>query len=186
LFLSSGKVLTLDPNVLPGGKSSPKSYIELINVGVDEKLIGVINANTQKQILLVSKLGKGFISISANMVTNQKKGKKLFNLKNNDKVIKVLNITKKYIACVTKLQKMLIFESYVLPRLQKGGGVQLIKIKKDDFLSDVTELNIEDGLEWSTGLKNRKLEKVDFWVGKRAQTGKKVPKFFNKNQKFTV
>jgi topoisomerase-4 subunit A len=186
LFLSSGKVLTLDPNVLPGGKSSPKSYIELINVGVDENLIGVINANTQKQILLVSKLGKGFISISANMVTNQKKGKKLFNLKNNDKVIKVLNITKKYIACVTKLQKMLIFESYVLPRLQKGGGVQLIKIKKDDFLSDVTELNIEDGLEWSTGLKNRKLEKVDFWVGKRAQTGKKVPKFFNKNQKFTV
>jgi len=41
LFLSSGKVLTLDPNVLPGGKASPKSYIELINVGVDEKLIGV-------------------------------------------------------------------------------------------------------------------------------------------------
>ncbi|MBL6674629.1 MAG: DNA topoisomerase IV subunit A [Alphaproteobacteria bacterium] len=186
LFLSSGKVLTLDPNVLPGGKASPKSYIELINVGVDEKLIGVFNANTQKQILLVSKLGKGFISISENMVTNQKKGKKLFNLKNDDKVIKVLNLTKKYIACVTKLQKMLIFECYVLPRLQKGGGVQLIKIKKDDFLSDVTELNIEDGLEWSTGSKNRKLEKVDFWLGKRAQAGKKVPKFFNKNQKFTV
>ena len=117
LFLSSGKVLTLDPNVLPGGKASPKSYIELINVGVDEKLIGVFNANTQKQILLVSKLGKGFISISENMVTNQKKGKKLFNLKNDDKVIKVLNLTKKYIACVTKLQKMLIFECYVLPRL---------------------------------------------------------------------
>ncbi len=68
---------------------------------------------------------------------------------------------------------MLIFECYVLPRLQKGGGVQLIKIKKDDFLSDVTELNIEDGLEWSTGSKNRKLEKVDFWLGKRAQAGKK-------------
>ena len=186
LFLSSGKVLTLDPNVLPGGKASPKSYIELINVGVDEKLIGVFNANTQKQILLVSKLGKGFISISENMVTNQKKGKKLFNLKNDDKVIKVLNLTKKYIACVTKLQKMLIFECSVLPRLKKGGVVQLFRIKKDDFLSDVTELNIEDGLEWSTGSKNRKLEKVDFWLGKRAQAGKKVPKFFNKNQKFTV
>ena len=52
------------------------------------------------------------------------------------------------------------------------------------FLSDVTQLNIEDGLEWSTGSKNRKLEDVEFWIGKRAQTGKKVPKFFNKNQKF--
>ena len=82
------------------------------------------------------------------------------------------------------LQKMLIFEIDALPKLQKGGGVQLIKIKKDDFLSDVTQLTIEDGLEWSTGSKNRKLEDVEFWIGKRAQAGKKVPKFFNKNQKF--
>ena len=36
--------MTLDPNLLPGGKANPKSYIELINVGVDEKLIAVFNA----------------------------------------------------------------------------------------------------------------------------------------------
>ena len=71
-----------------------------------------------------------------------------------------------------------------MPKLQKGGGVQLIKIKKDDFLSDVTQLSIKDGLEWSTGTKNRKLEDIDFWIGKRAQAGKKVPKYFNKNLKF--
>ena len=129
-------------------------------------------------------MAKGFISNTESLVTNQKKGKQLFNLKNNDVVIKVLNLTKKHIACVTKLQKMLIFEIDALPKLQKGGGVQLIKIKKDDFLSDVTQLTIEDGLEWSTGSKNRKLEDVEFWIGKRAQAGKKVPKFFNKNQKF--
>ena len=45
-------------------------------------------------------------------------------------------------------------------------------------------LTIEDGLEWSTGSKNRKLEDVEFWMGKRAQAGKKVPKYFNKNLKF--
>ena len=50
--------------------------------------------------------------------------------------------------------------------------------------SDVTQLTIEDGLEWSTGSKNRKLGDVEFWIGKRAHAGKKVPKFFNKNQKF--
>ena len=79
---------------------------------------------------------------------------------------------------------MLIFEIDTLPKLQKGGGVQLIKIKKDDFLSDVTQLTIEDGLEWSIGSKKRKLEDVEFWVAKRAQAGKKVPKYFNKNLKF--
>ena len=119
------------------------------------------------------------------MSLNRGKESIALNLKNNDAVIKVLKLTKKYIACVTKLQKMLIFEKDALPKLQKGGGVQLIKIKKDDFLSDVTQLSIEDGLEWSTGSKNRRFDDVKFWIGKRAQTGKKVPKFFNKNQKFT-
>ena len=51
---------------------------------------------------------------------------------------------------------------------------------RDSFLSDITQLTIEDGLEWSTGSKNRKLEDVEFWMGKRSQAGKKVPKYFNK------
>ena len=98
LFLSSGKVLTLDPNVLPGGKASPKSYIELISVGVDEKLIGVFNANTQNKLLLISKFGKGFISISEKMITNQKKGKNIINLKNNDELLNVHFFENKYLA----------------------------------------------------------------------------------------
>ena len=34
--------------------------------------------------------------------------------------------------------------------------------------------------------KNKNLKDVDFWVGKRAQVGKKVPKGFNKNLKFST
>ena len=183
LFVSSGKVYTIDPNNLPGGNSNPKSFIYFVDSMPNDKVTGLLSS-IDEELLIVSKNAKGFISNTESLVTNQKKGKQLFNLKNNDVVIKVLNLTKKHIACVTKLQKMLIFEIDALPKLQKGGGVQLIKIKKDDFLSDVTQLTIEDGLEWSTGSKNRKLDDVEFWIGKRAQAGKKVPKFFNKNQKF--
>ena len=32
--------------------------------------------------------------------------------------------------------------------------------------------------------KIRTLEEIDFWIGKRAQSGKKIPKYFNKNLKF--
>ena len=183
LFVSSGKVYTIDPNILPAGNSNPKSFIYFVDSMPNDKVTGLLSS-TDEELLIISKNGKGFVSNTQSLVTNQKKGKQLFNLKNNDVVIKVLNLTKKYIACVTKLQKMLIFSKDTLPILQKGGGVQLIKIKKDDFLSDVTQLTIEDGLEWSTGSKNRKLEDVEFWIGKRAQTGKKVPKNFNKNLKF--
>ena len=79
---------------------------------------------------------------------------------------------------------MLIFDVASIPELQKSVGVQLIKIKEKDYLSDVINIYPKEGLQWSTGSKNRKIEKLDFWIGKRAQSGKKIPKFFNKNLKF--
>ena len=184
LFLSSGKVLTLDPNLLPAGKASPKSYIELINVGVDEKLIAVFNANTQKKLILISKFGKGFFSISEKMITNQKKGKNIINLKNNDELLNVHHLDNSYLALVSKNEKLLIFDTSSLPTLNKGAGVQLMKIKDKDFIVDSSLIDTKDGLFWTKGSKNKNLKDVDFWFGKRAQVGKKIPKGFNKNLKF--
>ena len=184
LFLSSGKVLTLDPNVLPGGKASPKSYIELINVGVDEKLIGVFNANTQNKLVLISKFGKGFISISEKMTTNQKKGKNIINLKNNDELLNVHFLENKYLALVSKNEKLLVFDTSSLPTLNKGAGVQLMKIKDKDFIVDSSLFDLKQGLSWNKVSKTKNLKDVQFWLGKRAQVGKKIPKGFNKNLKF--
>ena len=184
LFLSSGKVLTLDPNILPGGNASPKSYIELINVTVDEKLIAVFNANHQEKLILITKFGKGFISITEKMITNQKKGKNIINLKNDDELLNVHNLDNNYLALVSKNQKLLIFQTNSLPTLNKGSGVQLMKIKDKDCITDSMLLNHEEGLYWQKGSKYKNLKNFDFWVGKRAQGGKKVPKGFNKNLKF--
>ena len=186
LFLSSGKVLTLDPNILPGGKASAKSYIEFVDVGVNEKLIGVFNPHTQDKLLLVSKFGKGFISIAENMITNQKKGKNIFRLKNGDELLKVHFVNKDHLALVSKNEKLLIFDIGSLPTLNKGSGVQLMKIKSNDSLSDCTIIDINEGLSWSKGSKIKNLKEIEFWIGKRAQVGKKIPKGFNKNLKFNI
>ena len=186
LFLSSGKVLTLDPNILPGGKASAKSYIEFVDVGVNEKLIGVFNPHTQDKLLLVSKFGKGFISIAENMITNQKKGKNIFRLKNEDELLKVHFVNKDHLALVSKNEKLLIFDNDSLPTLNKGSGVQLMKIKSNDSLSDCAIIDINEGLSWSKGSKIKNLKEIEFWIGKRAQVGKKIPKGFNKNLKFNI
>jgi len=186
LFLSSGKVLTLDPNILPGGKASAKSYIEFVDVGVNEKLIGVFNPHTQDKLLLVSKFGKGFISIAENMITNQKKGKSIFRLKNEDELLKVHFVNKDHLALVSKNEKLLIFDIGSLPTLNKGSGIQLMKIKSNDSLSDCAIIDINEGLSWSKGPKIKNLKEIEFWIGKRAQVGKKIPKGFNKNLKFNI
>ena len=180
LFLSSGRVLTLDPDLLPGGKASPKSYIELIDVGIDEKLIGIFNAYIHDKLILVTKFGKGFILISKNMITNHKKGKNIINLKKNDELIKIHYIKCEHLSLVSKSEKLLIFDINSLPTLNKGSGVQLIKLKNNDYISDSSLIDINKGLTWKHRSKVRNLKDISLWIGKRAQVGKKIPKFFNK------
>jgi len=184
IFVSSGRVFTLDPNLLPSGKSKPKSFIYFIEAGTNEKMVNILLPEENKKCVMASSKGKGFIAYTFSLISNQKKGKKIFNLKTNDILIKVLNYDKSHLAVVNKSKKILIFPVDSLPVLQKGVGVQLMRIKESDSLSDIQLINLSDGLTWQIGSKIRTLEEIDFWIGKRAQSGKKIPKYFNKNLKF--
>ena len=184
IFVSSGKVFTLDPNLLPSGKSNPKSFVYFIESGTDEKMVNILLPEENKKCVLASSKGKGFITDTFSLISNQKKGKKVLNLKTNDSLIKVLDCDKSHLATVNKSKKILIFPLESLPVLQKGVGVQLMRIKESDALSDIQLIDLSNGLTWQIGSKMRTLEDIDFWIGKRAQSGKKVPKYFNKNLKF--
>ena len=184
IFVSSGRVFTVNPNELPSGKSNPKSYIYFIETESSEKLVGVLVPEENRNCLLSSLNGKGFIVDSNSLISNQKKGKKLFNLKISDILIKVLNANKKYIAITNKSGKLLIFNIESLPILQKGSGVQLMKLKKNELIVDIKLFDQSEDLTWYSGSKVKKLNDITFWMGKRAQSGKKVPKYFNKNFKF--
>ena len=135
--------------------------------------------------IVVSKFGKGFVADLLNIQTAQKKGKQLFNLKLGDELIKLSKNIKTHIACVSKNSKLLVFETKTLPILSRGGGVQLQKINNDYVLSDIQTFNILDGITWKIGSQLRNEKDIVFWLGKRAQVGKKVPKRFNKNLKFS-
>ena len=184
IFVSSGRVFTLDPNLLPSGKSKPKSFIYFIEAGTNEKMVNILLPEENKKCVIASLKGKGFIAYTFSLISNQKKGKKIINLKTNDILIKVLNYDKSHLAAVNKSKKILIFPVDSLPVLQKGVGVQLMRIKESDTLSDIQLIDLSDGLTWLIGSKIRNLEDIDFWIGKRAQSGKKIPKYFNKNLKF--
>ena len=184
LFVSSGRVFTVDPNNLPSGKSNPKNYIFFVESNTNEKLLGIMSYENDLQCIVASKFGKGFIANLSDIQTSQKKGKQLFNLKSGDSLNSITKKIGSHLACVSSNQKLLIFETKDLPILKKGGGVQLQKIKEDEFLSDIQSFNKTDGLLWKIGSQIRNETKIDFWIGKRSQAGKKVPKRFNKNLKF--
>ena len=184
LFVSSGRVFTIDPNILPSGKSNPKNFIYFVESNTNDKIVGILPYTNDDKIIITSILGKGFIADLNDIITSQKKGKQLFNLKSNDEVLTINNISGDHIACVNSSLKLLIFKTDQLPVLKKGGGVQLQKIKNNEFLSDIQTFNLPDGISWKTGSQIRNEKNIKFWIGKRSQSGKKIPKRFNKDLKF--
>ena len=184
VFSSSGRVFTIDPSKLPSGKSNAKNFIYFVDSNISDKLVRLIPYSDNLKCIVASLQGKGFLANLNNIQTAQKKGKQLFNLKNNDQLIRVIVSNKTHLACVSKNSKLLIFKIKDLPILQKGGGVQLQKIKANNSLSDIQIFNLEEGISWKTGSFNKNEKNINFWLGKRSQTGKKVPKRFNKNLKF--
>ena len=184
IFISSGRVFTINPNDLPSGKSNPKSFIYFIEANIKDKFVKLMPFSKNLSCIIVSYKAKGFIANLENILTSQKKGKQLFNLKPNDHVLKVVTSNKNTFACVNNESKLLIFKLNDLPILQKSGGVRLQKIKADGFLSDILIFNYKDGISWISGKFHKNEKNIDFWVGKRSQSGKKVPNKFNKNLKF--
>ena len=120
LFTSSGRVFTINPNELPSGKSSPKNFIHFIDTHINDEIISLFPEDNNFQYVVASLKGKGFIADIQNIKTNQKKGKQLFNLKQDDKLFKVLRLKHSHVACVSNVSKLLIFETKKLPVLQKG------------------------------------------------------------------
>ena len=60
-----------------------------------------------------------------------------------------------------------------------------MKIKDKDFIVDTTLFDLKQGLSWKKASKTKNLKDAEFWLGKRAQVGKKIPRGFNKNLKFS-
>ena len=184
IFTSSGRVFTINPKNLPSGKSSPKNFIYYVDSNMNDKLVKLYPYSDNLKCILSSSKGKGFIADLSTIQTSQKKGKQLFNLKNEDQLIAVVKAHNSHLACISKMGKLLIITTNQLPTLKRGGGVQLQKIKDGDRLNDVQSFNLDEGISWQIGSQNRNEKNVEFWIGKRAQSGKKVPKRFNKNLKF--
>ena len=183
IFTDDGKLYPMNPDIFPGGKSNGTNFSFFVNLKNFSKIIGIHKYTKSYKYLLISKYSKGFIYNIDGIPKIQKNGKQLFNLKNDDKLIKVLSPIKEFIASISSLGKLLIFKTKEIPMLNKGSGVFIQKIKNSS-ISDIKLFDKKDGLQWHVGKNIRKEIDLDYWIGKRAQVGKNKPKRFNKDLKF--
>ena len=184
IFGTNGHIYTLHVNLLPSGRSNGEPIRLLTDLPNQTEIINVLVYNKDLSSVVASDIGDGFIIRHEDMLAQTRSGKKIINLKTGVLANCLKNIEGDAIATVGTNRKLLIFKIDELPVLNKGKGVRLQKFK-DAYLSDITTFQTVFGLVWFDKSGRKKVENnFNNWLGKRAQSGKIVPKSFPKNNMF--
>ncbi len=186
IFGSNGHVYTVIVNHLPSGRTHGEPVRLITDLPNQADIVNAFTFKPGLKAIVVSSIGDGFIINFDNMVAQTRSGKKLMNLKSGVTARGISQVDGDLVATVGSNRKLLIFKVQELPELARGKGVRLQKFKNAE-LSDVTSFSAEEGLVWKDLSGRKKVEKdLVNWIGKRAQSGKLVPRGFPRNNKFNL
>ena len=178
IFCSNGKSYSLNVSDLPSGRGHGAPLKILFDIEEEHSVINIFTYEKDKKIILSSSLGNGFIIKHQDMLSSRKSGKAILNIKEGERASFCKHVDGSHIAIIGENKKMLIFSLDELPEMSKGKGVRLQKYKDSEVLF-IKSFNPKEGLiiEDSGGRK-RVYSDTNDWIGKRAQSGRLVPKGF--------
>ena len=178
LFSSLGKFYTINCSKINSGRGFGDPISLMIDKSDNEEIIFVKTYEIDKEYLITSSSGKGFFVNTNDLMASTKSGKKVMNLKDNDRAVSCYKKKGDLIGVFSgekKSIKLLIIDNLDIPRMQKGRGVILQKFKNGKTLFSICLNSNEDILD-----KNNKVllstKEMKKWLGKRAQAGKIEPK----------
>ena len=178
IFCSNGQSYSLNVSDLPSGRGHGAPLKILFDIEEEHSVINIFTYEKDKKIILSSSLGNGFIIKHQDMLSSRKSGKAILNIKEGERASFCKHVDGSHIAIIGENKKMLIFSLDELPEMSKGKGVRLQKYKDSEVLF-IKTFNPKEGLiiEDSGGRK-RVYSDTNDWIGKRAQSGRLVPKGF--------
>ena len=186
IFGSNGHVYTILVSQLPGGRTHGEPVRLITDLPNQADIVNLFLFKPDLRVIVASSVGDGFIINCKDMIAQTKSGKKILNLKSGAFAKSIVGVQGELISTIGSNRKLLIFSLNELPELTRGKGVRLQKFK-DGELSDMVSFQAEEGLVWKDSSGMEKGEKnISNWIGKRAQSGKIVPKGFPRNNKFNL
>ncbi|MEO6394815.1 MAG: DNA topoisomerase IV subunit A [Devosia sp.] len=186
LLSTGGKVYTLFPDKLPGGRGQGEPVRLMIDLEEGTDIVDLFVHRPGQKRLIASSSGNGFIVAEDELIANTRKGKQVMNLSGDEEAKIIVPGAGDTIAIIGENRKLIIFPAAELPEMSRGKGVRLQRYK-DGGLSDVRVFNKADGLSWvdSSGRTFVKsMSELRDWIGERAQAGRQPPQGFPRNNKF--
>ena len=186
IFATNGRFYTMTADKLPGGRGHGEPLRLMIDMAPDDDIVAFFAFKEGARIVVASSAGKGFITETDGLLASTRNGKKVMTVKDATKAKVCVPVAGDTVAVLGENNKLLLFPISELPELARGQGVKLQGYKQGG-LADLKTFNIEEGLSWTMGGaegRTRTETDIGFWLGKRAQAGKNVPKGFPNRKSF--
>ena len=183
---SDGKVYTLDPGKLPGGRSMGEPIRLMADIDEGAQIVFVWAYAQNEKMLIAANDGRGFVIGQDELISSTRKGRQVMSVDAPALCNLIVPVHGDHVATIGENRKMLVFPLNQIPEMSRGKGVRLQRFK-DGGLSDARVFKLSEGLTWrdSAG-RNFTVAKADLkeWIASRAESGRLPPKGFPKNNKF--
>ncbi len=188
---STGRTYAIAAHSLPSARGQGDPITGRVTPAPGATFESVILEEPQKQVLIASNAGYGFVAKVEDLLTKNKKGKASLSVPKEGKALslRLLNdIESDYIAAVTNTGHLLLFPIADLPVLSKGKGNKIINVppakfkNAEEWVVDVAVVHEKDSLTLCSGKRTLTLKPKDLasFQGERGQRGKKLPRGFQK------
>ena len=183
ILASDGRAFTLPGDKLPSARGQGEPLRLMIELEDKTGLVAVFPHRAGAKRVLASSAGYGFIVPEDELLSQRKAGKQVLNV-DVDEALVCLPVTGDHLATLGENGKALIFSLAELPEMPRGKGVKLQSFREGG-LRDAMLFNAEQGASWiDSGGRNREWPNWKDWLGKRAGSGKLVPKGFPTSKRF--
>ncbi len=186
---STGRAYTLPSHSLPSARGQGEPVSGRVNPPSGATFKGVIIGENNRDVLLASDAGYGFVGKVGDLISKNKSGKAVLRMPKGGQVLPAVMVNdydNDLIISITNEGRMLMFPISELPRLAKGKGNKIIGIPRArvaehvEFVVVMTVLSAEDSLTVFAGRRHHNLKPsdLDHYRGERGRRGNKLPRGF--------
>ncbi len=193
---STGRTYALSAHTLPSARGLGEPLSSQLNPRAGATFEGLMMGAADKQYLLATDAGYGFVATLAELTTRNKAGKASLNTGGANVLLPapVFDYEDDWVACISDSGRLIIFTVGELPQLGRGKGVKMMNIPVKKYKSGEEKMigfvvfGEDQSLRVHAGRRYLNLKPADFdsYVGERAQRGRVFPRGFKNPSRIEV
>ena len=198
IFLdSTGRAYSLPAHTLPSARGQGEPVSGKVNPPSGATFEGVVIGDDDRDVLLASDAGYGFVAKLGDLISKNKSGKAILRLPKGSVLlpaVMIQNYDSDRIVSVTNEGRMLMFPLSQLTRLANSKCNKIINIpsariaERIEIVVAMTTVTAEDTLTVYAGRRHHNLKPADLqhYQGERGRRGNKLPRGFQNVDRIEV